>query len=260
MSFTLGADPELFMADATGGLISAIDRIGGTKQFPRPLPIGDGCAVQEDNVAVEFNIPPSASKVDFSYNINKVLNHLSEMVAQQGLHFVNQCSASFPIDQILDPRAMEFGCDPDFNAWTGKRNPRPNVVDKTFRTCGGHVHVGHKFKTKKEATQFIKYMDMMLGVPSIVMDEDTKRRDLYGKWGCYRIKPYGVEYRTLSNFWVFDDKYQQWVWDATEMAMDAWQNNKIDVDSEREVIDWAINHNNREAATNLINKYNLLVA
>jgi hypothetical protein len=33
-------------------------------------------------------------------------------------------------------------------------------------------------------------------------DKDTERRKLYGKPGAFRPKPYGCEYRVLSNAWV----------------------------------------------------------
>lgn len=32
---------------------------------------------------------------------------------------------------------------------------------------------------------------MYLGIPSVVMDPDTKRRTLYGKAGDFRLKAYG---------------------------------------------------------------------
>jgi hypothetical protein len=45
-------------------------------------------------------------------------------------------------------------------------------------------------------------LDLRLAVPSLIWDKDKKRRLLYGKAGCFRPKPYGMEYRTLSNAWL----------------------------------------------------------
>jgi len=59
-------------------------------------------------------------------------------------------------------------------------------------------------------------MDLYLGVPSVLMDKGELRKQLYGKAGAYRMKPYGVEYRTLSNFWIFSDTTIGWVWDNTD--------------------------------------------
>jgi hypothetical protein len=187
------------------------------------------------------------------------MDHLSLEIAKQGLHFSRESAISFPEQELWHPNALEFGCDPDFNAWRdGDRNPRPKAADPKLRSCGGHIHIGHDFTEKQGVHQFIKHMDLFLGVPSTLMDEGELRKQLYGKWGAFRYKPYGCEYRVLSNYWTLNPKLIGWVWDATTQAMDAWQNNKIDVDSERDYIFEAINKNNKEVASMLVDKYNLL--
>lgn len=258
--FKLGADPEVFLKDASDSFISAIDRIGGSKMEPKQLPIGPGFCVQEDNVAMEYNIPASDSKEAFGHNIAKVMSFLSDEVAKMGLHIATESATLFPANQLVDHRAREFGCDPDFNAWrNGKRNPRPKATDARLRTCGGHVHVGHTFKDMADIIAFIKHMDLFLSVPSVIMDTGALRKELYGKAGAYRPKVYGCEYRSLSNFWALESKLTDWVWDSTAMAMDAWQNKKIDIDSDRDLILESINNNNALMAERLIEKYSLLV-
>lgn len=258
--FKLGADPEIFLQDASNAFVSAIGKIGGSKQEPRPLPIGEGFAVQEDNVALEYNIPPADDARHFSNNIEMAMQFLSNEVNKHGLKFANNCAVSFPEQELMHPMAKVFGCDPDFNAWkNGKPNPRPKAEDKSLRTCGGHVHIGYEFKDDLEIIEFIKHADLFLGVPSVLMDSDDRRRELYGKRGAFRYKPYGAEYRSLSNFWVFRDDHRRWVWDSMQLAMDAWQNKKIDIDSEDKPILQAINKNNHKVAKSLIDKYNLLM-
>lgn len=261
MKFKLGADPELFMQDASGAFLSAIDKIGGSKKQPRPLPIGDGFAVQEDNVAVEYNIPPSDSPESFVNNIQRAMSYLSDEVAALGARFVNvSATADFPEWQLKHPKAQEFGCDPDFNAWLGgKRNPRPKAANAALRSCGGHVHVGYKFINRKAVQDFTKHLDLFLSVPAQVMDKGQLRKQLYGKAGAFRYKPYGMEYRSLSNFWVFTPEHTEWVWKAVDLAMNAWQDGSIDIDSEAPRILEAINNNNMQATQTLISKHNLLV-
>jgi hypothetical protein len=81
----------------------------------------------------------------------------------------------------------------------------------SFRSAGGHWHVGYKDETKEMLedpygkAEVIKMLDIFQGVPSILLDRDETaplRRSLYGKAGAHRPKPYGVEYRALGNFWV----------------------------------------------------------
>lgn len=260
INFTIGADPELFLVDPDGNYIAACGLIGGTKRDPQPLPIGNGFAVQEDNVAVEYNIPPSRSKQEFKYNIMLAMATLTDMVRTKGLAFANTSAIVFPDEQLMHPAAKEFGCDPDFNAWNkGKRNPRPKASDANLRSCGGHIHVGHKFKSPDDLINFIKHMDLCLSVPSTVMDNGELRKSLYGKAGAFRIKPYGAEYRSLSNYWTLSEDHVGWAWDATEMALDAWQNNRFDVDTLRPRILDAVNNNNKDTAWELIEEHNLLV-
>ena len=256
----LGCDPEIFLADAAGALVSAIDKIGGSKHCPRPLPIGEGYAVQEDNVAIEFNIPPADSKETFINSINAAKEYLSSEIAAMGLVFNTQSAASFPMMELAHPMAHVFGCDPDFNAWKdGKENKKPMSADKTLRSAGGHVHIGHKFDDPDDLIKFIKFMDLCLGVPSVLMDNGELRKQLYGKAGAFRFKPYGGEYRTLSNFWIFDNKLTSWVWDATQQAMEYWQQDKVDIDGIGRFIQKAINSNNKTLASVLVDKHNLLM-
>ena len=125
MDFTIGADPELFVGNSTGPK-SIIGMIGGTKSCPLPLPLGEGFAVQEDNVALEFNIPASGSKAEFVSNMQKATGFLAELVQDlHGLHFLHDSAILFPETELQDPRALEFGCEPDYNCCrkNGMANP-----------------------------------------------------------------------------------------------------------------------------------------
>lgn len=255
MKFGIGADPEIFVGD-NNGVRSIIDKIGGTKEYPLPLPIGEGFAVQEDNVALEFNVPVSHSKRAFIRNITKATRFLEQaMIDRHGLHFVKQSAVSFPMEELSDPRSFIFGCDPDFNAWTLAPNPRPTAEDKTLRSCGGHIHVGC---LDVDPVLGVRACDLFLGVPSTLMDTGEKRKQLYGKRGAYRKKPYGFEYRVLSNFWVFDPKLIGWAYDNTKRALESVTAG-LSVSDEDEAILDAIDNNNKKAAEYLVKKYDLQV-
>lgn len=255
--FQIGADPELFLTDAAGGLVSSIGKIGGSKENPRPLPIKPGFAVQEDNVALEFNVPPAGSQEEFNLNIGAAIEYLSSQVlAQYQLQFSKLSAASFPKDQLKDPAALVFGCDPDFNAWTGKRNPRPKAADKSLRSCGGHVHVGYEFKSEEEVRSFIRLCDLFLGVPSVLMDAGELRKKLYGKAGAFRYKPYGCEYRSLSNFWVFDSGLRDWVYNGVDRSVLSLRDG-MDVRNLEAAVLTAVNNNDKTVAKRLVNQFNI---
>ena len=37
----------------------------------------------------------------------------------------------------------------------------------------------------------VKLLDIFLGIPSVIIDPDKKRRKLYGKAGAFRLTKYG---------------------------------------------------------------------
>ena len=194
---TIGADPEMFLQDTTGKFISSIGLFGGTKEKPRPLK-NVGFFVQEDNVAVEFNIPPDSRRKVFINNIQYAIKEIEKEIKSRHLKLAIVPSAHFELDQLNNPKAREFGCNEDLNVWTMSANPRPKAKDKTLRSAGGHVHIA----SKNDSIGLGRAMDLFAGVPSVLFDQDKERRELYGKAGAIRIKPYGIEYRTLSNFWI----------------------------------------------------------
>lgn len=256
IQFSIGCDPEVFVGNDIPR--SVIGKVGGTKEMPMPLPIGDGFCVQEDNVAMEFNIPPSNSKAEFVSNIVKATDFLENVIAAgNGWKFDKRSAISFAMEELSDPRAFVFGCDPDYNAWTGRVNPRPVAEDKALRSAGGHVHIGCKH-LGVNARRVVRACDLFLGVPSVLMDDGELRKQLYGKAGAFREKSFGVEYRTLSNFWIFDPKLVEWVYSSTERALEAALA-KMPVEQERDNILQAINNNDKKIAEMLVDKYNLEV-
>lgn len=255
----LGCDPEMFLCNIQGELKSSIGLVGGSKVDPLPLPLGPGFAVQEDNVAVEFNIPPASDAKEFINSINQTIRFLGDVVRDNyGLRISPLSAASFPHDQLMDPAALEFGCDPDYNAYTGRRNPRPKADDAALRSCGGHIHVGYD-KKAIDHKRIIRMMDLHLGVPSILMDEGDLRKKLYGKAGAYREKNYGVEYRTLSNFWIFQDRLIEWAWNNTERAVVAADAQFALSEDDEACIVSCINSNDKTSAKQLVERFELEV-
>lgn len=204
---TFGCDPELFLRNKkTGEFVSAHGVIPGSKKEPFKVKNG---AVQVDGMAVEFNIDPVKTGEEFAFSVKSVLAQLSEMVgpnlelvAKPTVHFSDEVFAAQP------PEALELGCEPDYNAYTGEQNTPPNGAAK-FRTGAGHIHIGWCEDVAIDDPEHVQVcrivvqqLDYYLGVVSHQWDDDKDRRQLYGAKGAYRVKPYGVEYRPLSNAWL----------------------------------------------------------
>ena len=211
-----------------------------------------GLTFQEDNVAVEFGIPPAASAKEFVNHIQAVQKKFLEQ--HKNLTFSNLSCVVFPDEEMKHPAAHIFGCEPDFNAWNGHMNKKPSPPVPNMRSAGGHVHI----ETTLNKRHVIQACDLFLGVPSVLMDEGEMRKQLYGKAGCFRPKPYGVEYRTLSNFWIFKKKYIEWVWRNTARALKAVETyNQKDMMMLGNEIRTAINKNDKALAQDLVDEFNL---
>lgn len=255
---TIGADPELFMCKGDF-LVSAINRWGGTKEFPIPLGIGEGFNVLEDNVMVEFNVPPASTEQQFVEHIQMGLGTIEDRIKQMGFDMSTRASGRFDKSELEDWQAFVFGCDPDYNAYTGEVNAKPRVDDDpTFRSCGGHIHVGCGKLAFEDACRAVAFCDLHLGIPSMFLDTDTERKKLYGKAGAFRVKPYGFEYRTLSNFWIFNSDLIAWVYHATKRAIEHYKSG-FDLSPFHKDIQYAINNNDKDALMKLVKHFNLVV-
>lgn len=230
LNVKIGADPEVFMkkvgAKLGGGkLVSAYGAIPGDKEHPHVVKNG---AVQVDGMALEFNIDPALDEEHFVTNINSVMGTLRRMIPEG--HVLQPVpTANFGARYMAQQpkEAVEMGCDPDYNAWDGGRpNHKPDEA-ADFRTGAGHIHIGWTedvdplHPEHMEACIILaKQLDYYLALPSMRFDKDDKRRQLYGAAGAFRPKPYGCEYRTLSNAWLKNDELKAWVYRTTIKAID----------------------------------------
>jgi hypothetical protein len=120
-----------------------------------------------------------------------------------------------------------------------------------MRSAGGHIHV----ETDQAPDEVSRQMDLFLSVPATLMDNGEERKKLYGKMGAFRPKPYGVEYRTLSNFWIFDEKLIRWAWNQTERALKS----KLPVENIKDLIEQAVNNGDKVVAKQLVKEFDLEV-
>lgn len=215
--YTLGADPEMLVRDKLTKLIVPVcGKIGGTKDKPvtfiktdgQPL---QGYMYQEDNVSFEVNIPPAQSASTFIRSIEKVLHYSEKKLVEAGLYADTRNAAHrFAADQLLSDQAKTIGCDPDMCAYGGAddapmaREPFDIKDLGTWRYAGGHVHFGYDPDLGVPHHVIVRLIDACVYLPILHKDKQKARRPKYGLAGLYRPKPYGVEYRSMSNFWLSD--------------------------------------------------------
>lgn len=201
-----GADPEFFIRELKTKKIITADRLLPSKNNKMKLTGGqaffDGCQA-------EININPSGCREYVQDNIFYNLKELDKHINKDKKDYQFWVTAAVKMDKKsimdADPECRRFGCDPSLNAYTAPRHINLNGRTHLYRYAGGHIHLGCGKLLDKENKELIKLMDRIVGIPATLLDTELpsiRRRMYYGQAGEYRIQPHGVEYRTLSNFWL----------------------------------------------------------
>lgn len=231
MTYTFGADPELFCFDTKSEkFISVHDLIPGTKAEPFPVENG---AVQVDGIAAEFNIDPAKTFKEFKSNIHSVRKQIEDIVKKNGgSNLVLRAVPTAKFDQkyfdSLPADTKVLGCEPDYCGYKKAVNPRPDPGNKPFRTGGGHIHIGwgSDFKLDDPAhfndSCLLAYNLYSSGMNKDFMwDSDKERRQLYGSAYSLRTKSFGMEYRYLSNAWVDNNDAMEFVYKVASHTVEA---------------------------------------
>jgi len=217
MSVTIGADPEFFLYDLReDGVIPSVGIVPGTKEKPHEF--GDGTFCHEDNVCIEVGFAPVSSGSAFARSMSTVRENVQSNFLNSRQQLYVMPSIDFLEQQLTSKQAQRFGCDPDFDAYTGGRAPRDvprSLTGGTTRYAGGHVHVGGEFNCPPFVAALYADLFLSLGILANGFGRESrasrKRREYYGQPGVFRPKPYGIEYRTLSNGWCYNQNATTWM-------------------------------------------------
>lgn len=239
----ISGDPELFVAQVTSGtrnrkkVVPICGRVGGTKEAPIPIPgvVSKGFMMQEDGVALEINFPPAADSAHFAHYVALAMSGVEGFLATQELAVVpGKCSHEFTLEELAPyPQAKVVGCSPDTDAYT--RLPRNGMNTDMFgleRFTAGHFHIS--FPNPHDIPPYIvaRMIDLHVTLPYLAVDKQGNRRKFYGLAGLYRPTKYpdgstGIEYRTMSNFWLFDNSHRTYL-SAAIINMISDMNSDID--------------------------------
>ena len=247
----LGSDPEIFI-EQNGEIVSAVGMIPGTKDEPHPI-TNKGHFIQTDNIAFEFNIPPCETADEYVENINFVKEHLEVLAKANNCTLSLLASSEINSIHLQTEQSQTFGCEPDLNVYLEDLNPKPDS-NTNLRCVGAHVHIGYENPDFEVSERIVKMFDIFVTLPSLLKDNDERRRELYGKAGSFRVKDFGVECRALSNFWIHSDKLIKWVFNQTIKAVETVLNNEDEsfIRKFSERVQEAIDSNNKEVTKLLL--------
>jgi len=221
---SIGFDPEFFVMNRTTGRTTPICGIlGGTKRRPIEFKDYPGYYFHEDNVVAELGVPPAYS-VDEAHDIlNLGIGLMEKELSKHDLKMIFRGSYQFMLNSLTHPNAHEFGCEPDYCAYSGKSGPRTGIPDfGRVRFAGGHIHIGGDFNCPKYVVAL--FCDLFWSTKTKFLRYDTRRASWYGAAGSYRMKKYGIEYRTPDSKWLqYDDTRRsiiEGIWDLAQWLED----------------------------------------
>lgn len=213
MTITVGADPEFWLYSyeaSTSPVIPSIGRVKGTKE--NPFNLGDGYFTHEDNVAIELGVPVSNGS-SLGHIVQEGKKRIMDEFFNSNYDLYIKPVAKFTTEQLDNTQARSFGCEPDYDAYTnGKMRTVPSEILKGLRRyAGGHIHIGGNFNCPPFVSAL--FADIFISVCGQSMWPNPRtnnaawaRGEYYGRAGTFRPKPYGIEYRTPSNWWCANSK------------------------------------------------------
>lgn len=220
----LGCDPEFFFTKngdiigsekiiPEGGLVYEPDSFKG-KIDGRHTTRGNMSVskIIIDGVQAEINPRPNTCRANLANEISCCMRTVYEAIKNdQSLSCNFEPAVSITPEELksLSEKSQQFGCSPSKNT---KGKSEISIKDASkyyYRSAGGHIHLGSTTESVRKALQHpelvIPVLDIILGNTCVLIDRNDsniERRKVYGMAGEYRTPPHGLEYRTLSNFWL----------------------------------------------------------
>ena len=216
-----GCDPEGFFQ--RNGRI-----IGSEHIIPERGLVSYGGRVIRDGIQFELN-PHHANTIsvlrshigDLFRAVTGVIKRYNDVsINYQGL--VTVTAEEFA---TVSEKSRVLGCMPSENFY----GVRPiNIDGKIYpkRSAGAHIHMGLQGPIFAERERLVPLMDIFVGNTGVLLDRDpgaAERRENYGRAGEYRKPKHGLEYRTLSNFWLRDYRLMSLIYGMASVAVGVLQ-------------------------------------
>ncbi len=236
----VGADPEMWVVNKENEVVSAIPIFPEYKGGGEIIAGGLGTVIH-DNVAAEFSMKPAESEEEWVATLEEIKASLRIELERRAegkeLRFVtNFAAAKIAKSQLRHVHAQTFGCDPDMNAWeNGLPNMPPDAEEVgQMRVIGGHIHIGVRGDERVNVmltshwgrVAAVRLLDATVGQYVLSLEAASphaesfvERRRMYGKAGSFRVKDYGLEYRTPSAVWLDSPETEENVYRAVNKAM-----------------------------------------
>lgn len=245
---TFGSDPELFLEDMQGRIVPSHKVIpkGGWDLKGEIRNRDSSCKIVRDGVQIEVNADADSCRELSSYYIGMAMTslvHRLDGLKLEGQEYrVSKAGVIHLSDEELKglPKdTLEFGCKPSFNIYDPDAKVGVEGDKYNYRSGSGHIHLGRlphtiwydptqhysplrKSKAVDRRLELVHLLDIVLGNTCVMIDRDPlqkERRKHYGRAGEFRLPEHGLEYRTLSNFWMRDYALASFVFGMARYAV-----------------------------------------
>lgn len=215
LEVTAGVDPEWFF-ESQGAVVPAFQVLKSKKEVQAR---GAQWGTYWDGFQAECFVPPSVKHGELLANLRLALRDGVVEVRTQvpTARIAQRTVIDVPEDTLAtaSEEHVALGCSPSLNAYEmeGMKVEEPRGLK--FRFSGGHYHMGVPLMNPGMARRMILASDVVAGVPSLLMfqnHDNPVRRMYYGLPGEYRLPAWGVEYRFLSNAWLFHPAVAKLTW------------------------------------------------
>lgn len=238
---SIGADPEIFLTDEDGNIVPSTEVI----------PKGDGLKhllygkVVQDGIQVELNPMANSCRQMTAYYISTCFTLLQQELDKRALEGKKYSISKLSVVKLskeqmkaLPEKVLELGCKPSLNLYDSEAKVGVEGAKYPYRSGAGHVHLGDLprtifFNAKKDYDPYVKtsvdrraelvqLLDIIVGNTCVLIDRDplqVERRKHYGRAGEFRLPNHGLEYRTLSNFWLRDYALASFVFGMSRYAV-----------------------------------------
>lgn len=279
----IGCDPEIF-AFKGEEVIPAFRFLRSKKRIDQlPISTMHSSRAYWDGYQAEFRFTGGFACLQemvgaIQQALLKMHRQLNRIVPQSNLSIKNTVRLSRTELQTAPEEFLSFGCSPSLNAYNLQANPIHDPRSVPWRWAGGHMHFSH-LPNDIDPITVIKRLDKVVGVWAVGAARNFDvpvRRQFYGLSGEYRVPKYallevipriqnnrfigiqykkagtttGVEWRTLSNFWLAHPRITHITFEIARKAIlfgDSWQS------TDNETID-VIQNMDYDAATKIIER------
>lgn len=220
-SLVYGADPELFFKK--DGVVMGAEKIIPNEGL-------HGRTIVLDGVQIELHPGTVWKAGEMAFRIKTAFTQISQHLVNTGVKLSFDPLVEVSKEELLSLslESRMLGCEPSRNFY-GLKQKEVDGMKYRKRSAGGHIHVGlytpiynAEVMGVDERERLVPIFDVLLGNTCVMIDrgaEQIERRKLYGRVGEYRLPDYGLEYRTLSNFWLKHPALTTFVFEMTRMVV-----------------------------------------